>query len=780
MRIKTFLLLGTLFLLLQFASRAQMLDPAIDRAGEPFSYFSKPTDVLGVMDGRWGTLVSPEGFLYTGYGELMFFAGNPARPIEQRVKTLLRGYLPVIQFTYADAGIRYSFTMFAATLDGNPESPLVNFVRVTVGNTSTTRRVAYLSVAARYQPESNLPGGTGDNRFRRPAKSPHPGGYEQAGVQFNPEWTYGFSNDAFLRDSKIFYLYPSFPEPARFATLKDDDPTKPDSQPHKLHVLPTTPVGIAKYKLPLAGGEETTLTFRMPYAPLDGDDPYVVQLRAATFDDYLQRTMDFWDKIFARGIDISLPENKVTDSFKVNLVYDLIARDKVGEDYIQTVNKFHYHAFWLRDSSYIVRMYDLSGYHDIARQDLDFFARWQQPDGNFVSQGGQFDGWGQTMWAYGEHYRITHDAAFAAHVYPSVQRAVTWLIAARISDPLKLVPATTPGDNEDISGHVTGHNFWALTGLKNAIAMADGLGHKDDADAWRREYSDFLAALVLQLDKITASTGGYIPPGLDASGGQDWGNMLSVYPEVILDPHDPKVTATLRATRSKYQEGIMTYGDGRWLHHYLTMKNTETEVIRGDEQTALEELYAILLHTSSTHAGFEYDVIPWGTRDFGQNLAPHGWFAAKYRALLRNMLVREQGDDLHLLSVISPAWVVAGKEISVRRAPTNFGQVNFSLRFVSTNHAVLSLENHFSDGPAKLVLHLPWFMNVTNITADGKPLQIVGDQVGLPITTRDVQISWSKKPNISQFSFDHSVAVYKVKYRRRYESFFRDGNNVVN
>jgi hypothetical protein len=779
MRIKAFLLLCTLFLLLPLTSRAQMLDPSIDRAGEPFSYFAKPTDVLGVMDGRWGTLVSPEGFLYTGYGELMFFAGSPPHPIEQRVKTLLRGYLPVIQYSYTEGGIRYSFTMFAATLDGNPESPLVNFIRVTVRNTTGARRAAYLSVAARYQPESNLPGGTGDNRFRRPAKASRPGGYEQAGVEFNAEWTYGFESDAFLRDSKVFYLYPVSPEPVRFPTLKADEATKPDSPPRKLHILATTPAGIAQYKLPLAPGEETTLIFKMPYAPLDARDPYLAQARAANFDDYLQRTTDFWDKVFARGIDISLPENKVADSFKANLVYDLIARDKVGEDYIQTVNKFHYHAFWLRDASYIVRMYDLSGYPDIARQVLDYFPRWQQPDGNFVSQGGQFDGWGQTMWAYGEHYRITHDAAFAAHVYPSVQRAVAWLIAARRNDPLNLIPATTPGDNEDISGHVTGHDFWALVGLKNAIAIADGLGHTDDAAAWRLEYSDFLTALVRQLDKITASTGGYIPPGLDAPGGQDWGNMLSVYPEVILDPHDSKVTATLRATRAKYQEGIMTYGDGRWLHHYLTMKNTETEVIRGDEQTALEELYAILLHTSSTHAGFEYDVIPWGTRDFGQNLAPHGWFAAKYRALLRDMMVREQGDDLHLLSVISPAWAVAGKEISVRRAPTNFGQVNFSLRFVSANHARLTLENHFSESPAKLVLHLPWFMNATAISAGGKTLQFTGDQVDLPVTTRDVEITWSRKPNVPPFSFEHSVAAYKAEYRRRYDAFLRDGNNVL-
>ncbi len=71
-------------------AQAQMLNPDIDKPGEPFCYFSKPTDVIGVMDGPQATLVSPEGFLYTGSGELMFFTGNPPEPINQRVKTLLK------------------------------------------------------------------------------------------------------------------------------------------------------------------------------------------------------------------------------------------------------------------------------------------------------------------------------------------------------------------------------------------------------------------------------------------------------------------------------------------------------------------------------------------------------------------------------------------------------------------------------------------------------------------------------------------------------------------
>src|SRR5437879_6537973 len=94
---------------------AQMIDPAIDRDGEPFCYFSRPTDVIGVMDGRWGTLVSPEGYLYTGFGELMFFTGDPPEPVRQRVKTLSKGHLPVIEYHIERAGVRYHFTLLAAT-----------------------------------------------------------------------------------------------------------------------------------------------------------------------------------------------------------------------------------------------------------------------------------------------------------------------------------------------------------------------------------------------------------------------------------------------------------------------------------------------------------------------------------------------------------------------------------------------------------------------------------------------------------------------------------------
>jgi len=755
--------------------RAQMLDPSMDRDDEPFCYFSQPTDVIGVMDGREGTLVSPEGYLYTGFGELMFFTGNPPVPVRQRVKMLFRGYLPIIEYEFGRDGIHYHFTMFAATLDAHPESPMMNFVRIRVHNASGSERTAYLSMGIRYQNDANTPWGVGDNRFGRPAKAKILGQYEQAGVEFSQEWEYGFSGDAFLRDGKVLYLFPAEPKPALSMTLKTGYNEKQDVRPQKPFVLPTTPVGIVSYPLHLKPNEEVTLDIKMPYEPLSQDDDRIRQLRTAAFDEYLEKVIAFWEGIFERGIDISLPEEKVVNTFKANLVYDLIARDKVDSFYIQKVNEFQYDAFWLRDASYIVRMYDLSGYHDIARQCLEFFPRWQQPDGNFVSQGGQYDGWGQTLWAFGQHYRMTRDSKFGEKVFPSVQRAVAWLQKARASDPLRLVPGTTPGDNEDITGHVTGHNLWALAGLKNAIAMADGLNRDRDAALFRKEYDDLLGALLRRLKVVTKNTGGYIPPGLDSLGGQDWGNMLSVYPEIILDPFDPMVTATLRATRAKYQEGIMSYGDGRWLHHYLTMKNTETEVIRGDQQQAIEELYALLVHTSATHAGFEFSILPWGTRDFGMNLSPHGWFGAKFRALLRNMLVREQDGQLHLLSCVSPEWIQEGKAISVHRAPTLFGQVNFELMGVPGG-AALTLENKYNEKPRELVLHLPWFVEVQSVEADGKRLRVDRSLVRLPVDARRLQIRWSKKAQVPTLSYENAVREFKQEYRKRYEEFLRKGN----
>lgn len=772
-----------------------MVSPSIDQPGQPFSYYSKPTDEIGVMGAEGATEVTPEGYLRTGFEELMFFSGPDYEPTNVRIRTLEQGHLPIIHYEFVRDGIAYRFTIFEARIDvsaidrarqhaplpfppgvsaasGLTEGPLVNFIRVEIENQAREPNRAIFATGTRYDGPDTTGAGHGDNRFRRPVEGKVPGDYRQIGEEFSPNWMNSFDDGHFLRFNRDLYGFPAGYADRTFM-LRDEDTGRANRdvlRSTRLSATPTTPIGIVIYSRLLKPGETMTLDFNMPLIPTA--DPFVITAIGQTsFDDAEKKIIAYWNGLLAQGMQIDLPEPKVVNTFYTSLVYDLIAIDHIGSDYIQTVNKLHYHAFWLRDGADIVHSYDVTGYPQIARECLQFFATKQQPDGNFLSQSQQYDGWGEAVWAYAQHYRITHDKAFAEWALPQIDRAVDWLQQARAADPLHIVPASNVRDNEFVPGHLTGYNFLALDGLKLAIQMAQETGHPDLAQKWQAEYDDFHQAFFKVLDEQAAAHNGYIPPALDGqSGGYDWGNLLSVVPEPTLDPHDPRVTATLKATQAKYAEGIMTYADGKFLHDYLTIKNTMTETIRGDQEQALKELYALLVHTSSTNAGFEYNIRPWGDRNFGNNLAPHGWFAAEYRTLVRTMLVREQGDQLHLLSVLSPAWIGEGKTIAVRQAPTYFGPLAFTLDQPQEGEAVLHLDADFTNPPAQIVVHLPWFMDLRSATADGKTVRPANGAISVPASTRAINLHWTIKPEPSRLSYLSAVAAYEGEYARRYQA----------
>ena len=777
---------------------AQMVSPSIDQAGQPFSYFSKPTDEIGVMGAEAATEITPEGYLRTGFAELMFFSGPGMEPTTARIRMLEQGHLPIVHYEFTRDGIDYRVTAFEAPLDesaidrlrqrmnSSPDSsaavassaaPLVNFIRVAMKNQSREPTRAIFATGIRYDGPNTTGAPHGDNRFTRPVEGRFPGDYRQVGEAFDPNWTNSFDGSHFYRSGRELYAFPDNFVSREFLLREVDTGRQmPDlTQPVKLNANETTPVGIVTYSSLLQPGEEWTLDFKMPLVPI-ADAAIISVIDQASFDEAKATITAYWNHVLAQGMQIDLPEPKAVDTFYSSLIYDLIAIDHVGPDYIQTVNKLHYHSFYLRDGADIVHSYDVTGYPQIAKECLEFFAKKQQPDGNFLSQPQQYDGWGEAVWAYAQHYRITHDKGFAEWAIPQIDRAVDWLHQARAADPLHIVPASNVRDNEYVPGHLTGYNFLALDGLRLAIGMANETGHVERAKKWQAEYDDFHQAFFKVLDAQAAAHNGYIPPALDGqTGGYDWGNLLSVVPEPTLDPHDPRVTATLKATQAKYAEGIMTYADGKFLHDYLTIKNTMTETIRGDQEEALREFYALLVHTSSTNAGFEYNIRPWGDRNFGNNLTPHGWFAAEYRTLLRTMLIREQGDELHLLSVISPAWIGKGKTIAVRQAPTNFGPVAFTLDQPQEDEAVLHLDAHFSYPPRQVILHLPWFMDLKSANADGKRLQATEGALSVPAATRTIELRWSLNPGTPHLSYASAVAAYEAEYSRRYDALMHKG-----
>lgn len=746
---------------------APMVNPNIDRQPGPFSYYSHSVDEIGVMDAPLGTEVTPEGSLYTGYGELVFLTGPEMNPIAPRIRTLENGYLPIVHMLHTQDGIDYQFTFFTAKLD---DGTLVNFARVVEKNRNSRPTRAVLTAATRYQSDTMNGSGTGAHRFRRPATPENPGDYSQPGMDFNPNWVYSFSQHGFLRSGKVFYFFSDVPD-QRLLTLKQFYNIQVDNTPRSLHVFPTSLVGGVSYNSILAPGAERTITFRMPLVPI-AEGAEAEKILKASYEGELVQVTHNWERILNTGIQISVPEAKVTNTFRASLIYDLLARDHIGNDYIQTVNKLHYHAFWLRDASDIVNMYDVTGYSHYAGQVLAFFSRFQQPDGLFLSQPGQYDAQGEVLWAYGQHYLLTHDLAFAREVFPSVERAVDWIETARKADPLHLIPASDVKDNEYVSGHITGYNLLALGGLQNAATLADAVGQPEKAAEYRADYKAYRTDFLRTLNRCTSMNGGYFPPSLDGDcKGQDWGNLLGTYPEHVFAPNDPLVTATLKMVQGKYKEGLTTYGTGRYVHDYLMIKNTLTEILRDEQKQPVKDLYALLVHTSSTHEGFEFAIRAWGDRDFADNLPPHGWFAAEYRIMLRDMMVREDEGQIHLLSVMSPAWMGAGKKIQVERAPTRFGEVGFTLTQPSDRSAVIDLNMKWEQKPSEVVLHLPWFADVSGIWVDGQAVKHSNGMVRIPTDARQVRLQWRRRADAPDWSYQQAVKTFEQEYRQHYDTY---------
>jgi hypothetical protein len=693
---------------------------AVPAGGRSFSFLTEPTDQLGVPGYVAGTELTPEGSLYTGWAELAFRFGPRLQPANGTVRDLFGDRFPVVRYYMRAGAVDYTVTVFSAAVGQRP----VNFIRVVIRNGSGRPATAAWAAGLLYSGGATLATGQPAFRFTRPARPQREGLYTQPGAAFDPASRWAFERDSVTRDGQVLVIFP--PAPPGFARRLAIRPGAGGP------VTEQTVFGQVgdRGRLPADGRAE--LDFKMPVVPTRPGGGDYRAIAGAGFGGELARVLRYWRRLFGGAIQIQLPEPKVQDTFYTSLANMALPRYPAARGgWVQAVNKLQYNAFWLRDGAIIAGAFDLAGLHRLAAQDLAFFPSWQQPDGLFISRPQQYDGFGEALWAIGQHALRTRDRAFAVEMLAPVQRAMTWFERERTSDPWGLMPASAPGDDELTSGHMTGDDFWAADGIREAIVMASLIGRRDLADRWTVDLGSFMSDLRARLAQAEATTGGWIPPALEANGGQDWGNLGAAYPEPVLQPGDPAVTATLRHARSQFREGIATYYSGTVLHDYLAFRVFETELLRGQQRAVVDGLYSELAHTTSTNAGFELGVRRHGSRVLDADLAPHGTFAAEYVALLRNMLVRENGSQIVLMSALSPRWLLPGRRLAVGHADTTRGTISYALQSLRGG-AILSWSARVMPG-TKLVWPVPAAardVRATGLSRDGRTIALGGGRAG--------------------------------------------------
>ena len=459
--------------------------------------------MIGALYAPVATEVTPEGYLYTGFGELMFFVGNPLEPTNQRIKSLLNGYLPIVQYELQHDGVKCSFSAFAAGLKLGLDGLPLNLIRVELKNETRENRHAFLSSAYRFMPPVNrLDREVLDYRFLQRFDLV-PKQYAEGQSTFNPDWKYTVADDALARwmgesstSSRATQNHGAVPLLletmafeciATFRVKSRENPiqsTLSDSQ---------TPMGVVTYRVSLEPRQARSLVFKVPLRQSPKIRQKSVKQGKRTTQKKLKATVSSWQALVGRSQPLKFPEQKVQEYLLANTIFDLLAIDRVGDDYVPNVNKFQYHQYYPGNCSDMIVAFDYAGLPEIARKALLYEYKMQAPDGSvplpyyptaefFIEQ------WGLVLWASTRHYELTRDAS-SAEVYPGIGRAMAWEERTARGTPSGLMPPSTVGDDAFVKNfRQTGQSIWILIGLRSAIRMAEAAGNQNDAARFEAEY----------------------------------------------------------------------------------------------------------------------------------------------------------------------------------------------------------------------------------------------------------------------------------------------------
>jgi len=86
----------------------------------------------------------------------------------------------------------------------------------------------------------------------------------------------------------------------------------------------------------------------------------------------------------------------------------------------------------------------------------------------------------------------------------------------------------------------------------------------------------------------------------------------------------------------------------------------------------------------------------------------------------------------------------------------------------------LSLKPDFRQAPEQIVVHLPWFVNLLQASADGQTIEVENKAIRLSPQTKELRLKWTIRP-VGAWSYDFFVQEYKEKYRAKYKEFLEKG-----
>lgn len=468
-----------------------------------------------------------------------------------------------------------------------------------------------------------------------------------------------------------------------------------------------------RYRLDLPPRGAATLWARLPaQRPKVAEADELAGLDPANL---LEAAEKQWRQALARLASVELAQGAPADLAVASVVNLLALCSPEGQGVLLRPGPFA-SRFSPRAAAFAAVALDQVGAPQVAARILDGLAARQGGDRLWHGADGPWCASGQALWALVGHYRLTGDRAWLEAHYPAIRRGAEALVEAReltkwvAHDPQSpfhgLVPAASyrglPSDQWFVQA------FWAWHGIRCAAEAARAVERPGDALWLEDRLRGFRASLrhALARSRVLGPAAGCLPavPG-EAERWTFATAVTAVWPAPVLADEGSQLDATLAYLERHAVEHLPGGLDGRSpvVEVPLACRYALARLARGEREQAVAA-FASIANAASAAGAFPQG-IELGARK-ARGPMPSAEAAAGYVLLLREMLVSERGEELHLCSCVPRAWLSEG--LSVQGAPTRFGRVSFRARLADGGaKLVVEPEFHWRRPPEAVVVHAP-------------------------------------------------------------------------
>jgi hypothetical protein len=686
--------------------------------------------LVGVDGGRDSGLLSEDGALEIGKNgfsiePVLMEQGKPVTWADVAIThTLREGYLPIPSVTWKQGDISLRITAFGA---GTRErSQLV--ARYELRNDGDRRRDLTLALAA------------------RPLQVDPPTQFLNAAGGISPIHDLAWQGDTLRVDGRSRVTLLRNPDAAFAGSLQDGSIVRqivaPASSKASSHDEEGFASGAALYRVRLAPHSSDTFGL---VAPLSDATP--VLPRAPDKPGFwLQRDEDAaaaqWHAKLDR-VSLQLPASapRIGDMLRSSLAWILISRN--GAELRPGTRS--YDRSWIRDGAMMSDALLRLGETDAVRAYALWYAPFQFPSGKppcCVDTRGadptiENDSPGEFLHLLAQVWRYSGDRDFLQKMWPRAQATVAYMQAQRETAGCAnaktemfcgLLPASI--SHEGYSAHPEHSywdDFWALTGYKDAVTIAQALGKRGDAAQYARARDQFRRDLYASIRaSVVAHHIDYIP------GSAELGDFDATSTTIALEPG-----GELEHLRSDLPPDLLQDTFGR----YWTESHARIEGGHWKDYTPYEwrnvGVFARLGWRTRVPAmlDFFFD----GQRPAGWNQwaevvrrdprtpgfigdMPHAWVASDFIGSALDLFAFQRDGDQSLVlgAGLQPGWLDEGG-VALRGLRTPYGALSYSVR--RTGSKVVWTIEAGANPPGGLFLTWPLPQAPGATTLNGKPAQ---------------------------------------------------------